>query len=133
MTNIDAYQQYQQNAINCAGRGQLTLMLYNGAVNFVRQGIQHVNNKKIEGAHKSILRAQEIIAYLDETLAPEYEVSHSLALLYDYMNRRLMEANVKKDRTILEEVLGLLEVLRDTWAEAIKLAGAGSCEQPLAI
>lgn len=129
----NVYQQYQQNAVNSASRGQLTLMLYNGAVNFVRQGMQHVDNKGIQGAHNSIVRAQEIIAYLNETLAPGFEVSHSMALLYEYMNRRLIEANAKKDREILEEVLGLLEVLRDTWSEAIKLAGAGSCEQPLAI
>lgn len=133
MNNINPYQQYQQNAVNSAGRGQLTLMLYNGAANYVKKCINYIDKNNIEEAHNTNVRVQEIIAYLDETLAPDYDVSHSLALLYDYIDRRLMEANVKKDRKILEEVLGLLEDLRDTWAEAMKLAGAGSCKQPLAI
>jgi flagellar protein FliS len=52
----------------------------------------------------------------------KYEISQSLALLYDYMYRRLIDANIKKDKDILEEVLGFAKELRDTWAQAMKLA-----------
>ncbi|HPD00946.1 MAG TPA: flagellar protein FliS, partial [Acetivibrio sp.] len=52
----------------------------------------------------------------------QYEISEELFSLYEYMNRRLLEANIKKDKQILEEVTGYAEELRDTWAQAMKLA-----------
>lgn len=125
MTN-NPYAQYRQNAVATAGPGELTLMLYNGAVKFIRQGMKFIEEKNIEGAHNTIVRAQDIILHLNETLNMEYEISKNLALLYDYIYRHLTEANVKKDRQILTEALGLVEELRDTWAQAIKLAGPAS-------
>jgi flagellar protein FliS len=122
MVNPNAYQQYQENAIKSASRGELTLMLYNGAVKFIRQGIQSVGEKDIQGTHNAITRAQEIITYLSETLDMDYEMSEKFALLYDYIVRRLMEGNVKKDQEILGEALELVEDLRNTWAEALKLS-----------
>lgn len=52
----------------------------------------------------------------------KYEVSKQLGSVYDYMYRRLIEANMKKDKEILEEVLGMAKDLRDTWTKAMKLA-----------
>ncbi len=126
MIGVNPYQQYRQNAVKSAGRGELTLMLYNGAVKFVKQGMKFIEEKNIEGTHNAIVRAQEIILHLSDTLNMEYELSQNLARLYDYINRRLVEANLKKDEQVLAEVLGLVEELRDTWAEAIKRAGSAS-------
>lgn len=123
MSGINPYQQYQQNAVMSAGRGELTLMLYDGAVKFIKQGIKAVDEKNIEGAHGAIVRAQEIVLHLGATLNMDFELSKSLALLYDYINRRLIEANAKKDKAVLAETLGLAEELRAAWAEAVKLAG----------
>jgi len=122
MANINPYQQYRQNAVMSAGRGDLTLMLYNGAVKFIKQGMKFIDEKNIEGAHNSIVRAQEIISYLNDTLNMEYEISKNLALLYEYINRRLIEANMKKEIKVLEEVLSLVGELRDTWMEALKIS-----------
>lgn len=116
------YQQYQQNAVKSAGRGELTLMLYNGAVKFIRQGMKLAGEKNIQGAHNALTRAQEIIAHLSETLNMDYEMSAGLVSLYEYINRRLMDGNMKKDQKILGEALGLVEDLRNTWAEALKLS-----------
>jgi len=123
VSGINPYQQYQQNAVMSAGRGELTLMLYDGAVKFIKQGIKAVDEKNIEGAHGAIVRAQEIVLHLGATLNMDFELSKSLALLYDYINRRLIEANAKKDKAVLAETLGLAEELRAAWAEAVKLAG----------
>ena len=68
------------------------------------------------------MRAQDILQYFQSALDEKYEVSQSLVLLYDYMYRRLLEANVRKDNEILEEVLGLAKELRDTWTQAMKFA-----------
>lgn len=122
MTNTNPYQQYQQSSVMSAGRGDLTLMLFNGAVKFISQGVRYIEEKNVQAAHNSIVRAQEIISELNGTLNLDYEISSNLALLYDYLHRRLVEANTKKDREILDEVLGLVTELRDTWAQAVKLS-----------
>ncbi|BAF60276.1 MAG: flagellar export chaperone FliS [Pelotomaculum sp.] len=120
------YSQYSLNAVMTASPGELTLMLFNGAVRFIRQGLNFAEEKNIEGAHNAIIRAQEIIQHLNGTLNMDYEVSKNLAMLYDYIVRRLTEANIKKDGQILKEALDLVEDLRNTWAEALKLAGPAS-------
>ncbi|MCM1567156.1 MAG: flagellar export chaperone FliS [Dehalobacter sp.] len=122
MYNINPYQQYKQNSIISADKGELTLLLYDGAVKSIKQGIKFIEEKKIQDVHNSIIKAQEIITYLSETLNMEYEISGNLSSLYEYINRRLFEANMKKDKYILDEALGLVVDLRDTWREAVKIA-----------
>ncbi|MCL0028210.1 flagellar export chaperone FliS [Peptococcaceae bacterium] len=121
MSLTDPYMQYQKNEINSAEPGQLTLMLYNGAVKFNKLAIKSVEEKNIEKANHYIQRVQAIILELMATLKPEFEISKNLMSLYDYINRRLIEANVKKDKQILMEVHELLEELRDTWSQALKI------------
>ncbi|MFX4261962.1 flagellar export chaperone FliS [Pelotomaculum propionicicum] len=122
MYNCNPYQQYKQNSVISAGKGELTLILYDGAVKFIKQGIKHLEEGKIQDVHNAILKAQEIITHLSETLNMEYEISGNLSSLYEYINRRLFEANMKKDKYILGEALGLVVDLRDTWREAVKIA-----------
>lgn len=122
MYNINPYQQYKHNSIISADKGELTLLLYDGAVKSIKQGIKFIEEKRIQDVHNSIIKAQEIITYLSETLNMEYEISGNLSSLYEYINRRLFEANMKKDKYILDEILGLVADLRDTWREAVKIA-----------
>jgi len=119
------YQQYQQNAVLGAAPEQLTLMLYNGAAKFINLAVQAVDKRDITGAHNAIVRAQDIILHLMDTLNEEFVISGNLAGLYDYMHRRLIEANAKKDPEILREVKGMAEELKDTWDKAVKLARSG--------
>lgn len=122
MIASNGYNQYVQNSINTARPEDLTLMLYNGIIKFIMQAQIAVEEKDIEKANNSINRSQDIIQELQCTLDMNYEVSHNLASIYDYLYRRLIDANVKKDKEILEEVLGFAKELRDTWAQAMKLA-----------
>ncbi len=115
------YQQYQQQSIMTASPGELVVMLYNGCIRFIKQAIECINSKDLTGAHKAILRAQDNILEFMSTLDMKYEISHNLMALYDYLHRRLVEANVAKDVAILEEVLTFVTELRDTWAEAVKI------------
>lgn len=124
-TAANPYAQYQQNAVNSADPGQLTLMLYNGALKFIKQCISQLEAKNIEQTNYYNQRVQDIITELMVTLNQEYEISKSLYSLYDYMKRRLIDANIKKDKEALIEVQGLIEELRDTWSEAIKKAKSG--------
>lgn len=117
-----AFQQYQNNMVKTASPQELTLMLYNGLIKFLNLAKLGIEEKSIEKANNNILRAQDIIVEFMSTLDMDYEVSKGLMSLYDYMNRRLVQANIKKDKAIVEEVLGFAEELRDTWAQAMKLA-----------
>lgn len=119
---VNPYQNYKKNAILTASKEELTLMLYDGAIKFCNQAIMAVEANKIEDAHHLIRKVEDIVQEFVITLKPEYEVSKSLSAMYDYINRRLAEANAKKDAEILREVLGYLKELRDTWKEAMKLA-----------
>jgi flagellar secretion chaperone FliS len=114
------YQAYQNNAVNTATGGELTLMLYNGCIKFIKQAIKDIQDKKIEAKNTNIQKAQAIIQELMLTLDQEVEISKQILPLYDYMHHRLMEANIKNDIAILEEVQGFVTEFRDTWKQVIQ-------------
>lgn len=116
------YNQYKQNSIYTSTPEELTLMLYNGLIKFMMMAQCGLEEKDIEKAANSIIRAQDIVLHFRTTLDMNYEVSQGLDALYDYMYRRLVEANIKKEREIIDEMLGMAKELRDTWAQAMKLA-----------
>ncbi|WP_047984510.1 flagellar export chaperone FliS [Ornithinibacillus californiensis] len=113
------YQAYQNNAVNTATGGELTLMLYNGCIKFIKQAMKDIKENKIEAKNTNIQKAQRIIQELMITLDQEVEISNQIMPLYDYMHHRLMEANLKNDITILEEVEGFVVEFRDTWKQVI--------------
>ncbi|NLX64994.1 MAG: flagellar export chaperone FliS [Clostridiaceae bacterium] len=122
MIAYNAYNQYKENSIFTASPEELTLMLYNGLVKFIMRGIDSIEKKNIEGAHTNIIKAQNIVSEFMNTLDMSYEISSELYAIYDYMLRRLIEANVSKNKEILEEVLGFAKTLRDTWEQAMKIS-----------
>ena len=122
MTQQNVYNKYRNNVIMTASPQELTLMLYDGALKFCRQAIMAIEEDKIKEAHDYIVCVEDIIEEFQATLDKKYEISSNLELLYDYIYRRLVEANIQKDKDILEEVYGLIKELRDTWKEAMKLS-----------
>jgi flagellar secretion chaperone FliS len=114
-------QSYQQNAVNTASPGELTLMLYNGCLKFILIAKNGILEKNIQVKNTNIQKAQKIIQELMVTLNMELEVSKNMMSLYDYLNRRLIEANIKNDATILDEVEEFIIEFRDTWKQAIQI------------
>ncbi|KMY55470.1 flagellar biosynthesis protein FliS [Bacillus sp. FJAT-27231] len=131
MAMKNPYQTYSNNAVTTASPGELTLMLYNGCLKFIHQAKQAIADQDIQAKNTSIQKAQAIIQELMVTLNMDMDVSENLLSLYDYLNRRLIEANIKNDTAILEEVEGFVTEFRDTWKEVIQKnrqlqhAGAG--------
>lgn len=121
--SAQVYDQYRRTAIETVSPGKLLLMLYDGAIKNLNNAITAINNKNLNGAHNDIIKTQDIIVELMSTLNMDYEISKSLYSLYDYMLNRLIEANLKKDAAILEEVCGYLSELRDTWQQVVKQQG----------
>lgn len=116
-----AAQMYQKNAVQTASPTKLTLMLYDGAVKFTNIAIEAIEAGDIEKAHNNIVKAQNIIVEFRSTLDMKYPVAKDFDVVYDYIYRRLVEANMKKDKDILVEALKHIKTMRDTWREVMKL------------
>ena len=96
-------------------------MLYNGCLKFITLAKKAINDGNVEAKNTNLIKAQNIIHEFMVTLNMDVKVSNELMVMYDYLHRRLVEANVKSDLAILEEVEGFVTELRDTWKEAIQL------------
>lgn len=115
-----AAKQYQTTQVATADPARLVLMMYDGAIRFARQGIQSIGDGDIEAANRDIGRVQDIVAELAAALNFDTgEIAQNLLQMYDYINRRLVDANVQKDGKPLEECIELLGELRDTWQQLI--------------
>jgi len=115
------YQAYQSNAVTTASPGELTLMLYDGCLKFIKLAINAIKEKNISEKNANIQKAQNIINELMITLNTDYDISKQLMSLYDYINRRLIEANIQNDVAILEECEGFVTEFRDTWKQVIQI------------
>lgn len=116
-----AYTQYNNSKILTASPAELTLMLYEGAIKFCNVAIAAIEHQDVPKAHTNIVKTQKIIDYLRQTLDMKYPVAQDFENIYVYLSRRLVEANLKKDKDILEEVNGHLRSVRDTWKEVMRI------------
>ena len=111
---------YLRNKIMTATPAELTLLLYEGAIKFANKAIMAIEKNDMQNAHNNIMRTQHIIQEFRATLNHKYPVAKDFEAVYEYVERRLVEANIKKDKEILEEVLRHLRGMRDTWKEVMR-------------
>ena len=116
------YAAYANNKITTASPAELTLMLYEGAIKFCNIAIAAIEEKDIQKAHNNIMKVENIIQEFQATLNHKYPVAKDFDNVYSYLQERLVQANIKKDAEILQEVLGHLRTMRDTWKEVMRLA-----------
>ena len=121
MTPNNGYAAYQNSKIMTASPAELTLMLYDGAIKFCNIAIVGIEKNDIEKAHNNIIKVDRILNEFQATLDYKYEVAKDFNNVYTYLRKRLVEANVKKDVEILEEVLKHLRTMRDTWREVMDI------------
>ena len=119
MSANKAYQAYQNNSVNTASGGELTLMLYNGCMKFIKQAMKDTEANNYEAKNKNIQKAQNIIRELMITLDPKVEISKQIQPLYEFILNQLTAANIENDVTKLEDALGLVTEFRDTWKQVI--------------
>lgn len=118
MTN--AYQTYQQNQVNTASPGKLLLMLYDGAVKFLRLAMVALEEENFEKANEYLKKTQNIVHELMITLNFDVgDIAQNLYDLYDFMNHELIQANIKKDMKKIKNVKKILEDLRSAWVQII--------------
>ena len=122
MAMPNPYLTYQEQSVFTASQADLTLMLYNGCIRFLSRAELAMQRRDVPGANDALLRAQDIILEFMATLDMQYEISHQLMALYEYLRRRMIEANLRKEIAIVHECLSLVTELRDTWLKAVKLS-----------
>ena len=120
----NAYKTYKSNSVNYASKEQLLLMLVDGAVKFSKIARQAMVDNDIKKSHENIMKTQnifnELMISLDVSKAGKW--GQSLMNVYDFIVRRLVDANMKKDVKIMDEVTPLIEDVRNTWEEAYKIS-----------
>jgi len=117
-----AAEAYKRQQVMTATPEALTLMLYNGALRFMSEGMEAIEKKDYDQANTSLQKAQKIISEFRITLKMEYDISKQLLPLYNYVYDRLVEGNMKSDSSKIEEAKGIITELRDAWAQAMKEA-----------
>lgn len=122
MAVATAYRQareYQRTQIENARPTQLVLMLYDGAVRFLCAARERMAAHDLEGQHKALVKAQNIVAYLMGSLdhGRGGEVAGNLLRVYTYMYERLVEANLRDASEPVDEVITMLRDLRGSWEE----------------
>lgn len=120
------YTKYKEQSISTATPEELTLMLYNGCIKFINLADVFMDEKDIENININLQKAQNIITELNITLNMSIPVSENLRQLYEFIYDKLVEANIHKNKTSLQEAKEIVIDLRDTWKEAMALARKGS-------
>lgn len=121
--------------INTANPGKLLLMLYQGALKFAKLAVKNIESNEIEASHKNIVKVQNIVLELKTTLNKEKggELAVQLESLYDFIYQQLLQANLKKERKYLEDVIPLLEELYLAYKEIISKESSSQPQQRLNI
>lgn len=128
LPNRSGYQAYQKNKYETASPHRLILMLYDGALANLRHAVNALEKSDANTAHSHMLKTQDILSELLSCLNVEQGgiIAQNMRQLYLYAINRLVQANVRKDHSILEEVEGYIRDLRSAWVEIGKEVGLGT-------
>ncbi len=108
---------YQQTAVTTQNRGRLIVLLYEGAIKFLRQAVVNIQAADFQAKGRNIRKAQDIILELNTVLDMDNggEIASNLRSLYNFMNRHLTQANIKNDPDMIQDVIRILETLNQSW------------------
>ena len=116
---------YLRSKVLSASPQQLRMMLYDGALRFCRQGRTALEHKQHEQSYESLIRAQQIVLELASSLNhdADADLCEKLSALYTYIYRLLVNANVERETSIIDEAIDLIEYERETWRMLLDRTG----------
>jgi len=120
MPPTNAANLYQGTRINTATPADLTLMLYDGAIKFCNIAMLGLEKSDYQKASTYIIKVQNIITEFRSTLDFKYATAKDFDVIYEYIYGLLVQANIKKDKAMLEEALGQIRNMRDLWKEVMR-------------
>ena len=115
------YAKYNDSKVLTATPAELTLMLYEGAIKFCNIAIMGIEQGDVQKAHTNIVKVQKIVDEFRATLDMKYPVAKDFDRVYVYLQRRLIDANMTKEKEIVEEIATHLRSMRDTWKEVMRI------------
>ncbi|CEH33289.1 Flagellar secretion chaperone FliS [bioreactor metagenome] len=126
MYTANPYNAYKQNSVNMASKEQLLLMLLDGAVKYTKVARIAIVEKNMARAHEELIRVQDIFLELMITM-DKSSGNHmeDLYNVYEFIKNELIKANIKKDVKIIDNILPVIEDVRDMWHEVDKKIKTG--------
>lgn len=123
MYGNNAFNVYKNNSVNYASKEQLLLMLVDGAVKFAKVAREALAEKDIRKSHENLVKVQDIFTELMVSLDQNAgDWARQIYQVYDFIKTRLFEINLKKDVTMMDELMPVIESIRDTWYEAYEIS-----------
>jgi flagellar secretion chaperone FliS len=113
------YGAYQRIQAETSSPGELVVLLYDALLKNLSRALAGFDANESERVNDGLTRAQAITLELRASLDPASELAEQLVPLYDYMFRQLIHANTRKDRSAVDEVIGLVVPVRDAWANVV--------------
>ena len=120
------YQAYKQQSYMTMTQGDMLTALYDGLVKEIAKAQVAFKTNNLMEINFRLQKAQSIVLHLQKTLDHKYEISKNLNSLYDYFLHILVQANIKKDPSSLDELIGLVNELRSTYIQADKQLRSGT-------
>ena len=116
------YQQYKKTSVESASREKLLLMMYEGAIKYIKRAQLAIEKKDISARGENIGRAFDIIIELNSTLNHEVagEIAANLEQLYMFVTDQLTQANVQGKAEYLDHALRVLTTLHEGWMQAVE-------------
>ena len=115
---VNPYQQYQRQSVMTMTQGEMLTKLYDEVIKQMSGAKICLTEKDLSGVNNALQKEQRILFYLKSTLDFKYEISGNLDALYDFFIERTVQANLKKDAAMLDEIIPMIEDLRDTFVQA---------------
>lgn len=124
------YNKYASQSVMTMTHGEMLTKLYEAAILNMNLAIKGISEKDIPATNLALQKAQKILNYLTVTLDRQYPISNNLAALYDFFNRQLIAANVKKDASLIREIVTMVEELRDVFVQGDRLSRMENSHAP---
>jgi len=131
---VHGYAAYKEARVTTASGGRLVVMLYDAAINQCTLALKALEARELEVVHNHLLKAQDILGSSRAPSTCSTRSRKTFLPFYEYCTERLITANVNKEPGPIEEVLGYLTELRDTWEQALRggtsaASNGGAAEQ----
>lgn len=119
---INPYEQYKKQSVMTMTQGEMLTKLYEEIIKQLNGAILYIDEKSVSKANEALQKSQKILNYLKATLDHKYQISENLDSLYDFFIQEIVQSNIKKEIKPIQEILPMIEELRDTFIEADRLA-----------
>lgn len=119
---MNPYAKYQQQSVMTMTQGEMLVKLYDEILKQLNGAVAYLAENDYGKANQALQKAQRIVSHLRATLNFKYDISRNLDSLYDYFNRKLVDANISKNPAPINEVIPMIGELKDSFAQAERLA-----------